>query len=840
MAPGEFFGTGGDDTLTGTSQDDTLFGGDGNDTLFAGSGNDILVGGAGGDTLDGGDGADTASYEGANAAVRADLVKPEVNLNSAAGDSYVSIEHLVGTSLGDGLRGDFHENTLFGGAGNDALYGRAGNDTLIGGTGSDVLNGGTGIDAASYALSATALLLDLENAALNTGEAAGDIYYFIEKLVGSTFSDTLFGTSGADTLVGGSGNDTLTGRAGDDVLTGGAGTDTIFGGDGSDTLSYATATSGVLADLEGNENNTGDAAGDVYSSVENLAGSAFDDILRGDNSENILIGSAGNDSILGRGGKDTLIGGSGADILNGGSETDTASYADAVASVRADLDNSSTNTNDAAGDIYGSIENLIGTRFGDGLLGNGTNNVLYGEDGDDALYGRGGDDTLFGGAGADLFHGSSGTDTVSYATAGLSVRADLQFPNVNLNEALGDTYTLIENLIGTALGDGLRGDVVANAIFGGNGDDIIYGRSGDDVLIGGLGADTIFGGPGSDWVSYSDAASGVTVDLDDEGENTGEAFGDVFDLVENLIGSDDNDTLLGGLADNVILGGSGDDFIHGCDGADSLDGGAGADILIGSAGIDVATYQTSLAGVTADLLTPANNTGDAAGDQYFTLEGLTGSNFDDTLTGDAADNTLSGASGADTLNGGSGNDHLDGGSGADQLFGGDGSDWASYVTAQAAVRVDFDTTALNTNDAAGDSYDSVENIVGSVFGDGLRGDASANSISGNGGADVIYGRDGGDVLDGGTGTDRLYGGDGADSFIFSDGWGADTIEDFDPNLAGENLDLTAVSDITDYPDLLSNHLSSNGSGWAVITAGSDTITLTGVTIGQLSSDDFSF
>jgi len=44
---------------------------------------------------------------------------------------------------------------------------------------------------------------------------------------------------------------------------------------------YWYATSGVTADLANSANNTGDAAEDTYSSIENLRGTAFNDTLRG-------------------------------------------------------------------------------------------------------------------------------------------------------------------------------------------------------------------------------------------------------------------------------------------------------------------------------------------------------------------------------------------------------------------------------------------------------------------------------------------------------------------------------------------------------------------------------
>src|SRR4030095_2337337 len=103
----------------------------------------------------------------------------------------------------------------------------------------------------------------------------------------------------------------------DDTRSGGAGPDSLDGGAGNDTASYVTAAAGLVANLLTPASNTGEAAGDSYTSIANLAGSNSSDTLTGDGNANTLSGLLGND---------ILIGGAGADSPDGGTSTEHASY----------------------------------------------------------------------------------------------------------------------------------------------------------------------------------------------------------------------------------------------------------------------------------------------------------------------------------------------------------------------------------------------------------------------------------------------------------------------------------------------------------------------------------
>ncbi|HXG79478.1 MAG TPA: PQQ-dependent sugar dehydrogenase, partial [Methyloceanibacter sp.] len=136
-------------------------------------------------------------------------------------------------------------DTLRGLAGDDMIFGGTGDDHLNGGEGADYLNGGAGFDFAHYDDATGAVTVSLDNGAINTGEAAGDLLVLIEGVAGSAFNDTIVGRNTVngvngvtvnDVLLGGSGDDTLNGLGGNDVLNGGSGADTLIGAKGRDML----------------------------------------------------------------------------------------------------------------------------------------------------------------------------------------------------------------------------------------------------------------------------------------------------------------------------------------------------------------------------------------------------------------------------------------------------------------------------------------------------------------------------------------------------------------------------------------------------------------------------
>ena len=133
---------------------------------------------------------------------------------------------------------------------------------------------------------------------------------------------TRVGSAASQYISGSAFVDSLSGLGGNDILEGRRTTDALNGGTGNDTATYLHAPSGVIANLASPGGNTGHAAGDTYTSIENLTGSRFADTLTGNLSANTLTGGKGADTLRGAGGNDRLIGGPGKDIQTGGAGAD--------------------------------------------------------------------------------------------------------------------------------------------------------------------------------------------------------------------------------------------------------------------------------------------------------------------------------------------------------------------------------------------------------------------------------------------------------------------------------------------------------------------------------------
>ncbi|GAB5377516.1 MAG: hypothetical protein AcusKO_39780 [Acuticoccus sp.] len=91
------------------------------------------------------------------------------------------------------------------------------------------------------------------------------------------------------------------------TFVGSAGADQIDGGDGVDTMNFSASDEAITVNLQTGATSGTDAAGDVYTSIENIIGSAFADSISGDAADNTITGGAGNDTIAGGSGNDTAV-----------------------------------------------------------------------------------------------------------------------------------------------------------------------------------------------------------------------------------------------------------------------------------------------------------------------------------------------------------------------------------------------------------------------------------------------------------------------------------------------------------------------------------------------------
>ena len=144
---------------------------------------------------------------------------------------------------------------------------------------------------------------------------------------------------------------------------------------------------------------------------------------------------------------------------------------------------------------------------------------------------------------------------------------------------------------------------------------------------------------------------------------------------------------------------------------------------------------------------------------------INGTNAANGLNGTGQADQIFGLGGNDVIVAYDGDDLLEGGKGADQLFGSGGFDTASYRSSATGVHVDLYRAEAVGGDATGDQLFGIEALIGSAFGDDLRGDDAANSLQGGGGADLLLGYAEDDALDGGGGDDVLDGGDGNDRLL---------------------------------------------------------------------------
>jgi Ca2+-binding RTX toxin-like protein len=790
-------GMDGDDTLVSGQGNDTLDGGTGNDTAsyaLAGSGvtvslaasgpqntggagtdtlvsienligskfNDVLTPGSGSEAIDGGAGVDTAVFSAAwssyaigqsGSATTVTGLGQDITLNNVEILQFSDRQMVLGSA----------GQTLTARAGGDGLYGGAGADTLIGGGGNDVLNGGDGIDTAVFSGAYGAYTVTTTGGTTTVAGPDGtdtltniEILRFADaQMVLGTAGETLTARPGGDVLIGGPGDDVLNGGTGADTLDGGAGDDTLSGGGGNDTATYADAASGVTVNLQlTTAQATGGAGTDTLTSIENLVGSGFNDVL---------TAATGGSVLQGMGGDDTLVSGQGNDTLDGGTGTDTASYALAGSGVTVSLAASGPqNTGGAGTDTLVSIENLIGSKF---------NDVLTPGSGSEAIDGGAGVDTaVFSAAWSSYAIGQNGS-----ATTVTGLGQDITLTNVEILQ-FSDRQVVLGST-GVTLTAHAGGDTLS----GGGGNDTLNGGTGNDTLIGGAGNDTLNGGGGTDtavfsgaYAAYTITQSGTTYTVsgpDGTDTLTGVEilrFADAQRVIgsagQTLTARAGGDRLVGSTGNDTLTGGTGNDVLNGGGGTDTLNGGAGVNMAVFSGAF--ATYTIATSGAVTTVK------GSGSTDSLTNVQILEFSNRQmvlgsagETLTARAAGDALIGGAGADTFFLGAKTDTVNGGAGIDRAV--VSAAFSGYTVSQA-------NGVTTVHNAAGTATLTGVEILQFSDRQMVLGSA-AETLTARAGGDTLIGGAGADTFVVGTGNDTITGGAGIDRAVFSGAYASYTV-----------------------------------------------------------------
>lgn len=658
-------------------------------------------------------------------------------LDVAAWDG--KLEEVAGTDADD---------TLAGTGGNDLMTGRGGNDTYVFANdfGTDNVSDTAGRDTVDLSLVSHDLrvVLRADGSMLVTDltaarNAAGD-------------PNTISIGAGIERIVAGSGKTTIVfeaGYAGGIAITGSA--------DGATVLDYSAYGADVTVDIA-----TGAATGTTgVSFIAGVIGAAGKlNTLAGDDGDNTWAIGADGAGVL-----DGYLSFSGIQVLSGGKGNNTIDY-----SGYRDGDSGFTSgvtvklaDNAATGfSKIGKIQNIVGSRLDDVLVGDSGDNYLRGGEGSDDIDGNGGNDVLFEQADADMVL----TDTS--LVIGTQVDTFRGIAQVVLTG--GDGANRLDASAVTAMRVTLDGGAGNDVLLGGAGDDILIGGLGDDTLVGGAGDDTLTGGGGADTID-----GGAGTDTLDETHDGGMVLADGWIETESRAGAVARSTLTGvekatlrggDGADRIdasgfsgkatLLGGAGDDVLIGGAQAVLLDGGAGLDTIVVQGG-DITLTTTALVvdGASHALqgIERAVLSGDA-GNNRIDASGFSGKSSDASvktrnsvvIDGGAGNDILVGTDGDDTFTGGDGNDTITGGGGADTLAETHGGNMTLKGSASSATLVSVDGGVTYT--------DTLSGIARAV----LSGDAGVNIIDASGfaGAVALHSKGGKDVLKGGSGDDTFH------------------------------------------------------------------------------------
>ena len=219
----------------------------------------------------------------------------------------------------------------------------------------------------------------------------------------------------------------------------------------------------------------------------------------------------------------------------------------------------------------------------------------------------------------------------------------------------------------------------------GAGDDDVRARSGNDFLYDRGGADRYHGGSGNDMVSYghwfwldpAGASQGIRADLRKGVVKGPDGHKDKLVSIERLEGTHLDDTLKGDGKDNDFFGSLGEDRINGRGGFDYVR-------------YDMDFDEGASRGIKARLDKGWVRDGFGDRDRVKNVEGVTGTDRDDSIRDGDGNNWFYGYGGDDTLKFGRGDDLGEGGAGADRfVFRGEkfGADWITDFDGEEGDRI---------------------------------------------------------------------------------------------------------------------------------------------------------
>ena len=725
---------------------DTITGGRNNDTIYGGGSNL----GAGGNVLDGALGTNTLDYSKAQGPETINATIGQA-FGASGVDTIANFQDFIGTSYNDLLIGSTTTLSL-------AAGGPGSNDTFESGGGGttatpESITGSTfGANTLSYADAPGGVNVDLTKG-MATGFGVQAISN-IQILIGSYHDDTLRGaTTTRKIQAGGVNSNDLIDPGGGGIAT--AYESIVGSAAGLTTLTYANATQGVTVNLL-SETATGYGF-QTLSNIEVVIGSKFNDDLIGNLNTVALEGGAGGQDTFDGGGAGTAV--APESIVGSNSGANTLTFANAPGGVSVNL------TVGFATGAYGvetisGIQNVIGSGYSDFLVGSNSTRTLEG--------GLGGNDTFDGAGGGtvaapeSIIGSATGINVVTYANSPTGVTVNLQ---AGTETGYGiQSLTAIQEVVGSAYADSLKGARTTLSLFGGSG--------GADTFDGG-GAGTkdkpesisgSLGGPNT-LTFAADTIGSLKADLTNGFVDAGGASGYGYETVSNiqrLIGSaQGNDYLIGGQGVQYMAAGAStasDTFESGGGGTSS----APETIVGASAAISTLTFANDKFGaISANLVSGLIDAGGVYAYGFVHAQNI--------------QRLIGTAQGGDTLRGGPGviyiaagsdtaSDTFDGGGGGsifqqETIVGSTGGTNTLTFAADTAVSggVNVNLQSGVVSGAYGDEYVSnIHHLIGSAFGaDVLIGDNSGDTIEAGGGNTLIVSGSGNNTLKGGIGADTI-------------------------------------------------------------------------------------